>query len=101
MMIWYKLNVDETLKTLDVDQRSGLTDTEADQRLVQSGANELRQEQKASVLHLLLVQVKNPLIIILMVGVLLSLYTGHTIDAIAIAIIVIINILSSVRCRPS
>lgn len=95
MMTWYKLNVDETLKTLDVDQRSGLTDTEADQRLVQYGVNELRQEQKASVLHLLYEQVKNPLIVILMVGVLLSLYTGHTVDAIAIAVIVIINIMIS------
>ncbi|HID92602.1 MAG TPA: ATPase, partial [bacterium (Candidatus Stahlbacteria)] len=91
-MIWYKLKADEALKALEVEQRSGLTDAEADKRLTESGANELAQEQKASVLQLLLVQVKNPLIIILIVGALLSFYIGHTIDAIAILVIVLINI---------
>ncbi len=27
-MIWYNLTVDEVLKSLNVDQKSGLTDTE-------------------------------------------------------------------------
>ena len=95
MMLWYKLKIDEALKTLNVDQSSGLTDTEADIRLVQSGANELRQEEKASVWYLLLEQIKNPLIIILIVGVFLSLYIGHIVDAVAIMVIVLINIMIS------
>jgi Ca2+-transporting ATPase len=67
-MIWYNLTADEALKALDVDQKLGLTDTEVDKRFAESGANELAQEQKASVLHLLLKELKNPLILILIVG---------------------------------
>jgi len=91
-MTWYRLRADEALKTLNVDQRSGLTDAEVDKRLVESGANELAKEQKASAVQLLLEQIKNPLIIILIVGAFLSLYIGHTVDAVAIFVIALINI---------
>jgi len=92
-MTWYRLESDETLKSLGVDQKSGLSDTEADKRLSEFGANELAHEQKASIIHLLLGQFKNPLIIILMVGAFLSFYIGHTVDAVAILVIVLINIM--------
>lgn len=92
-MTWYRLKADETLKTLGVDQKAGLSDTQADERLAEFGANELAHEQKASVMHLLLGQFKNPLIIILMVGAFLSFYIGHTVDAVAILVIVLINIM--------
>ena len=92
-MLWYRLKTDEALKMLDVDQNIGLSDIDADKRLVEFGANELAQEEKASILQLLLVQFKNPLIIILIVGAFLSFYIGHIIDAIAILVIVLINII--------
>jgi Ca2+-transporting ATPase len=94
-MIWYNLAADEALKALEVDQKSGLTDTEVAKRFAESGANELAQEQKAPVWHLLLKELKNPLILILIVGAFLSLYIGHTVDAIVILVIVLINVLIS------
>jgi Ca2+-transporting ATPase len=94
-MIWYNLEVDEVIKALEVDQKSGLTDTEVDKRFAESGANELAQEQKTSVLHLLLKELKNPLILILIVGAFLSFYIGHTVDAIVILVIVLINVMIS------
>ena len=92
-MTWYRLESNEALKTLGVDQKSGLSNTEADKRLSEFGANELAQEKKASIIQLLLVQFKNPLIIILLIGAFLSFYIGHTVDAIAILVIVLINIM--------
>jgi len=92
-MKWYALSVDETVRELGTDLEKGLGDHESAQRLSQSGPNELVGEEKPSVLKLLLVQFKNPLIIILLVGAALSLYIGHLVDAVAIGVIVVINIL--------
>ncbi len=92
-MTWYRLESDETLQTLGVDQKTGLSDTAATKRLAEFGTNELAHEQKASIIHLLLGQFKNPLIIILMVGAFLSFYIGHTVDAVAILVIILINIM--------
>ena len=91
-MKWYKLSIDESISELGTDLNKGLATDEATQRLARSGANELAREEKASALELLLNQFRNPLIIILLVGAALSLYIGHLVDAIAIAVIVIINI---------
>jgi len=92
-MKWYELSVDEAVQELGTDLEKGLGGHESAQRLAQSGPNELTGEEKPSALKLLLVQFRNPLIIILLVGAALSLYIGHLVDAIAIAVIVVINIL--------
>ena len=92
-MKWYELSVEETGRELATDLEKGLSDQESAQRLSRSGPNELAGEEKPSALKLLLVQFKNPLIIILLVGAALSLYIDHLVDAIAIAVIVVINIL--------
>ncbi len=91
-MKWYKLSIDESVSELGTDLAKGLAVEEAAQRLSRIGPNELSREEKVSALQLLLVQFKNPLIIILLVGAALSLYIGHMVDAVAIAVIVIINI---------
>ncbi len=92
-MKWYEMSAEEVVRELGSDLEKGLDDHEVAQRLAQSGPNELAGEEKASALKLLLVQFKNPLIIILLVGAALSLYIDHLVDAIAIAVIVVINIL--------
>ncbi len=91
-MKWYKLSINESVSELGSDLKKGLTTDEATQQLSRSGPNELAREENASALELLLIQFKNPLIIILLVGAALSLFIGHLVDAIAIAVIVIINI---------
>jgi Ca2+-transporting ATPase len=94
-MKWYNLSADESVAELQGNLKTGLSTQEAVQRLSQSGSNELAGEEKPSALALLLNQMKNPLIIILLVGAALSTYTGHLVDAIAIGVIVIINIVIS------
>ena len=80
---------------LATSTESGLGATEAATRLAHTGPNKLAEAAQVSPLVLFLVQFKNPLLIILMVGVLISAYTGHWVDAIAIAVIVVLNALIS------
>lgn len=91
-MKWYKLSADESVAELKANIDTGLSTQAASQLLAQHGPNELAGEEKLSTLALLLNQLKNPLITILVVGAALSLYSGHMVDAIAIGVIVIINI---------
>ena len=76
---------------LDVDMDKGLTTEEAASRLKTYGPNELEEAKKDSPLVMLLRQFANPLLIILLVGAVISGYTGHWVDAIAIFVIVLIN----------
>jgi len=92
-MKWFNVEIGNAVSELNSSLEAGLSAEEAAQRLVQHGPNELTGEEKASVLSLFLAQFKNPLIIILLIGAALSLYIGHMVDAVAIGVIVIINIL--------
>jgi len=91
--MWYqKLNahiLDELQSSVD----SGLLSEKASAKLSQDGENVLSLESLVSPLAIFLIQFKNPLIIILLFGVILSLYSGHTIDAIAISVIIMINVI--------
>lgn len=94
-MKWYSVSVDEAIEKLDSNQLSGLPQDVSSARIEKFGLNELSGEEKTPWYMLLFNQLKSPLIIILFIGALLSLYTGHMIDAIAIAVIVLINVLIS------
>ncbi|MEJ2385967.1 MAG: cation-translocating P-type ATPase [Chromatiaceae bacterium] len=78
-------------KDLGVDLDLGLSAGEAASRLRTYGPNKLAEAKKASPLVMFLRQLVNPLLIILLVGALISGYTGHWVDAIAILVIVLIN----------
>ena len=76
---------------LHCDAGTGLSMSEAQQRLDRHGPNRLAEGKQTSPLTLLLGQFRNPLLIILMIGAVISLLTGHMVDAIAIAVIVVLN----------
>ena len=72
---WYNLDVADVIKALG-SRPEGLTSEEVEQRLIQYGANELREEKKASPWVLLAEQFKSVLIIILLAAVALSVIMG-------------------------
>ncbi|MGR5342003.1 cation-translocating P-type ATPase [Vibrio astriarenae] len=88
---WFTQQGSEVLKTLNTEQTTGLSTAEAQARLEKHGANELTAQESATAWELYIHQYKNPLIFILAVGALVSWFTGHAIDAIAIAVIILIN----------
>jgi Ca2+-transporting ATPase len=68
---------------------TGLSPTEARERLTVYGPNALQAAHQVSAWGLLLEQCKNVLVIILLIAVGLSIFLGHTLEAVAIAVIVL------------
>jgi Ca2+-transporting ATPase len=87
---WHSLPVEEALTKLDSSE-DGLTETDVAERLAKYGANELGEEEKTRKLTLFLNQIKNPLIGVLIAAALISLLVAHYIDALVIAVVIIIN----------
>lgn len=73
-------------------KKNGLTKSNVAQLHHTYGLNTLKSQKPISPLTILLIQFNNPLIFILFLGIALSLYSSHTIDAIAISVIIIINV---------
>lgn len=93
MSQWYQLSISDALNQLNTNPDRGLSQTEAEQRLVEYGPNELQASGRISPWTILLEQFKNVLIIILLVAVGLSAFLGESIEAIAIAVIVLFAVL--------
>jgi Ca2+-transporting ATPase len=85
---WHTLNLNETYRELK-SLPGGLSRDEADRRLREYGPNELQAAHRVSPWEILLEQFKNVLIIILLIATALSLFLGHGIESIVIAVIVL------------
>jgi P-type Ca2+ transporter type 2C len=85
--------VEDLVQRLASDVARGLDAGEAARRLEQHGGNELPAEGGTSPWAILLGQFKNVLVVILLVAIGLSLALGHTLEAIAIAVIATFSIL--------
>src|SRR4030095_1243832 len=86
---YYRLDAASVIHQLGSDGSSGLNQGEAARRLIQHGANELKASHRISPWSILLGQFKNGLIAILLVATALSVFLGHSAEAIAIALIVL------------
>ncbi len=69
----------------------GLTEAEAQSRLLRDGLNELQAEKKVSTWILLLDQFKSPVVLTLIMATFISAVMGEWVDAIAIVSIVVVN----------
>ena len=87
-MNWHNLESSEVLTALS-SKLDGLSNEEAQRRLVQFGPNELAAKKKISPWAIFFEQFKNFLIIILLVAVILSAIMGEVADAIVIFAIVL------------
>lgn len=74
-MDYYLLSQDETLHELKATQ-AGLTQDEAEKRREQYGENKLKEAEKPGVLKRFLIQLKDPMLIILMIASAISALTG-------------------------
>jgi len=89
---WHSLSTEEALSYLH-STPEGLAEDEVARRSAEYGPNQLTAAHRVSPLALLLGQFKNVLIIILLVATALSAFLGHGIEAIAIAVIVLLAVL--------
>jgi Ca2+-transporting ATPase len=83
-------STEEVLAALDGDL-SGLSDDEARRRLDEYGENDVVGGDERTPLSILLAQFDSVLIWVLLVAAVLSVWAGHTVDAVLIAVIVLAN----------
>ena len=88
---WHLLDVDDVAAALAVDQASGLGAAEAASRLAAVGPNALAQGEARSPLALLLRQFSDFMIGVLIAAGILSALIGDAEDAVAIALIILLN----------
>jgi Mg2+-importing ATPase len=69
----------------------GLSQPDAQKRLIQYEANRLKQKQQSHTLALLVNQFKSPIILILMAAAILSSFLGDALDAVIILVIVLVS----------
>jgi Ca2+-transporting ATPase len=87
---WYKLDVTETLHSLQ-SCREGLTAQEAEQRLKRYGLNELKEKKRKTALMMFIGQFSDFLIIVLIAAAVMAGLAGSPKDAIVILAVVVLN----------
>lgn len=92
-VLWHTLTTEQVVTQLDSSKERGISNDEAASRLEEYGLNQLTEVKGISALGLLFAQLKNFLIIILICAVVLSASLGHTIEAVAIGVIVLFAVL--------
>jgi len=85
---WHTLTIDEALEQVK-SQPMGLSSADAALRLSEYGANEIQAAKRISAWEILLEQFKNVLILILLGATAISLFLGHGVESIVIAVIVL------------
>ena len=81
----------EALRVLETDKDKGLGRKEAMERKVKYGANKLKDQEKKSVAQMILEQLNDPLILILVVAMAISMMLREFGDAIIIVTVVVLN----------
>ena len=85
---WHTKSRDQAFAQLE-SAESGLSASEAEERLAKYGPNEIQSTHRVSPWDILLDQFKNVLILILLGATALSFFLGHGIESIVIAVIVL------------
>jgi Ca2+-transporting ATPase len=86
--LWHTLTIDQAFQRLK-SQPAGLNHIEAAARILEFGPNELQAAHRISPWEILFEQFKNVLILILLGATVISLFLGHGIESIVIAVIVL------------
>ncbi len=88
---WHLHTAEEVCSELGADMTSGLSPDEAKRRLEKYGNNELAQKKGPGILSMLLEQLKDYMVIILIIASIVSILVGEVTDSIVIIGIVILN----------
>ncbi len=89
-MVWHNVEIEDIFAHLSTDKK-GLSESEAEKRLVIYGLNEIVEKKKRTVFQMFLDQFKDLMIVILLLASVVSGILGELGDTIAIIVIVILN----------
>jgi len=87
---WHSLSSRDVLTRLG-SSNSGISESEAKKRLSEYGYNELKGKKKISPFIVFLRQFLSPLIYVLLIASILSIFMGHFMDAAVIMVVVLLN----------
>jgi Ca2+-transporting ATPase len=87
---WHSKKSEQVLSELKVDP-TGLSGEEVKRRLDEFGYNELKEKKRVTPLQIFLNQFKDIFVIMLLAATIISFLIGENVDAITIAVIVILN----------
>ena len=87
---WHTMNANQAIQYLQT-RFEGLTDKEVNERLAIYGFNQLKEERRISKATIFTRQIKEPLIIILLIAITISAFVGGLVDAIIISAIIILS----------
>ena len=90
--VWHVLTQDAAFERVN-SSSNGLTNAIAAKRLAEMGPNEIQAAKRISAWAILLEQFKNILILILLGATAISLFLGHGVESIVIAVIVLFAVL--------
>lgn len=90
---FHTTKIEQVLKDLKTDGERGLHEAEVEQRLAHYGENRLEEKAGISPWTILVNQFKNIIVILLLVAVAISLFLQDYVEAVAIAIVIILNAL--------
>ena len=91
MKDWHSYSIDKVYKILKTGSE-GLNNNEVSKRLTKYGKNELPSKKKESIVVKFFKQLLNPIVMLLASTVIISLFIGELVDAIAIFSIIIIDL---------
>lgn len=91
MSLFYNEKSEEVTSRLETDPVRGLSSAEAARRLEKNGPNRLEGAKEKSIIVMILEQLKDFLVIILMIAAVISIGLGETLDGIIILAIVVLN----------
>lgn len=87
----YRENIQEVIRIVDSDINRGLSEEEAVKRQKKGGRNELIKKKKETLLQMFLEQFQDPMVIILIIGAIVSVFLHEIIDAAIILTVIILN----------
>ena len=88
---YYAQSIDESIEALKTDVSTGLSETEAKDRLSTYGPNRLQTKKPKSIFRMFLSQLQDALIYVLFVAVVITMFMGEYLDGIIIIIVIFIN----------
>lgn len=88
---WYNKTVSQISDELEVSVAEGLSDKLAEDRLQKHGFNELKEKEKETLFQKVINQLKDFMIIILMIASVVSAFIGEVTDSLVIIAIVVVN----------
>ena len=89
----HTLSVEEILLELQTDSAIGISQTEAEKRAKEFGPNLYQVQKQKSILLMMLLQFKSPIVYLLLFAVAVTLYFQNFIEAIAILVVILVNAL--------